>query len=170
MGHAAGEYRSLDGVLAIHIYAVDSLYTADYTYVCKGRIISNISIYMNKIALFLATVALLAPSMASARTISITAGSLDCDTGIVTDTLGATSTMSTDLCKAGGGPIVGTIQMSWGLLDGQTPTVVAGSIVTDERGKTGICPWFISMGCYDLTHTFWYRLANGYIDALGHNK
>lgn len=122
----------------------------------------------NKVFAVVLGVSLLLPALAAARTVTISGGSsLDCDSGIVTDTLGATTTMDTAICRAGGGPIVGTIAMSWGLLDGQTPQVQGGTVVTDERGKKFMAPWFIPYS-YDLTHTFWYRLANGYIDAMGH--
>jgi hypothetical protein len=118
---------------------------------------------MKKALGFAIGLTLLVPMFASARTITINAGSLDCDSGVLTQTGGATTTYSTDLCHSGGGPIVGTIPMSWGLLDGQTPIVPAGTIVHDERGLTGICAWYIASGCYDLTHTNWYRERMGYI-------
>jgi len=102
--------------------------------------------------------ALCMPLVASARTINITGGSLDCDSGILTDSLGATSTHSTDLCQGGGGPIVGTIMQAWGITDGNTPTVAAGDFVTDEMGVRYQCPAYPGFPrCYDLTHTAWYR-------------
>lgn len=57
-----------------------------------------------------------------------------------------------------GGPIPTEISMPWGLKGGETPTVKAGTVVTDEHGIAYDCPIiFVSFQCYDLTRTDYYR-------------
>ena len=54
-------------------------------------------------------------------------------------------------CDGGNPTLIG---MVWGLTGGQTPTVKAGTTVTDLGGWTDICPAFYSSWmCYDISKT-----------------
>ena len=99
------------------------------------------------------------PVVAMARVITVPAGQLDCETGIVTDNLGATSTHSTNLCKAGNGNpenVVGP----WGFTNSQLPRVEPGASVKDAAGLLSFCPlWFGRhlTYCVDISGTEYYK-------------
>lgn len=40
---------------------------------------------------------------------------------------------------------------------GSAPIVAAGTVVRDEAGFSSVCPVAFAAGCYDLTHTSFYR-------------
>lgn len=111
---------------------------------------------MKKIIAAFVGVSMLVPVIAFARTTDFNGGSLDCDTGIFTDAAGGTSTMSTSRCNGGGNPAI--ITEAWGLTAQATPVVSSGATIKDEGGVSYTCPfWFTISGCYDLTHTDYYR-------------
>ncbi len=49
------------------------------------------------------------------------------------------------------------VMQAWGMNGYQTPKVNSGVVVTDEHGVSDFCPKWYPMGCFDLTHTDYYR-------------
>ncbi len=58
-------------------------------------------------------------------------------------------------CQGNGDPM--NLTMPWGLTGYQSTLIKPGASVTDEGGWTLSCPVEFRSGCFDITHTAYYR-------------
>ena len=116
---------------------------------------------MSKARILAAVVALfaLAPVAAFAQVIPVAGGTVDCSTGIFTDSITLVQTPATTAqsagCPKGNGNPENVVNI-WGTTNSGIPHVQPGQSVTDQWVFTSLCPAWFTNYCVDISHTAYY--------------